>query len=113
MWKFVSAGDSHGDPLLHTLNNNQGRQTWEFDAKAGSPELIERAEELRAHFAANRHTQKHSSDELLRLQCRDKIAQKKHSPPSTPLGDEEVRQPIAGGAAPPAGRHRVPLPGST
>lgn len=89
MWKFVSAGDSNGHPLLHTVNNHQGRQTWEFDPKAGNPALINKVEELRAHFTANRHTQKHSSDELLRLQCDDKIAKKKYSPPAQPLKPNE------------------------
>jgi cycloartenol synthase len=89
MWKFVSAGDSNGDPYLVSLNGNKGRQTWVFDPTAGSPEERARVEDLRAHFTANRHTQHHSSDELLRLQCADKIAKKSFSPPSTPLDPKE------------------------
>jgi hypothetical protein len=98
MWKFVSAGDSNGHPLLRTLNDNQGRQTWEFDPAAGTAEQRKQVEQLRAKFTASRHTQKHSADELLRLQCRDKIAAKKHSPPSKPLGEDE--QVGAAGRAP-------------
>jgi hypothetical protein len=89
MWKFVSAGNSDGHSLLHSLNVNQGRQTWEYDAAAGTAEQRKQVEQLRAKFAASRHTQKHSSDELLRLQCRDKIAGKQHSPPGKPLGEDE------------------------
>jgi hypothetical protein len=61
MWRFHSASGSapvHGDKLF-SLNGHQGRQTWEFDADAGTPEERARVEELRAAFAANRHTQKH------------------------------------------------------
>lgn len=59
-WRFRSA--SGGAPVeadqLFSLNDFKGRQTWEFDPSAGEAEL-ERIEELRAAFAANRHTQKH------------------------------------------------------
>ncbi|EFJ39516.1 hypothetical protein VOLCADRAFT_49317, partial [Volvox carteri f. nagariensis] len=68
MWTFVSAGSSGGDPLLRSLNNNKGRQTWEFNEKAGTPELRAEVERLRADFTANKDKQHHSADELLRLQ---------------------------------------------
>ncbi|KAL6746722.1 cycloartenol synthase [Haematococcus lacustris] len=109
MWRFISAGNTPGadgkaQPLLHTLNQHQGRQTWEFDPSAGTPGDRSRVEELRAIFTKNRHTQRHSSDELLRLQCASKIAAKAHAPPSTPLppGDpsaERVQQHLQGGIA--------------
>ncbi|KAK9815761.1 hypothetical protein WJX72_009078 [[Myrmecia] bisecta] len=35
MWKFRSASDSGKHPFLTSLNDNIGRQTWEYDAKAG------------------------------------------------------------------------------
>lgn len=89
MWKFKSASDI-GAPNLVSLNQNQGRQTWEYDPAAGTPEQRARVEELRAAFTANRHTQKHSADELLRLQAADRIAAKKHSPPTTQLAADEV-----------------------
>ena len=66
MWKFKSAWDSDGHPLLHSLNGNIGRQTWVFDASAGTDEEKEAVERLRETFTRNRHSQKHSSDELLR-----------------------------------------------
>lgn len=90
MWKFHSASDSGGHPLLVSLNGNKGRQTWEFDPKAGTPELRAKVEELRAAFTANRHVQHHSADELLRLQCSDKIAAKQYAPPADAIKDGET-----------------------
>jgi cycloartenol synthase len=66
MWKFKSADDSDGNPLLHSLNGNIGRQTWVFDAQAGSKADRDNIESLREAFTKSRHSQKHSSDELLR-----------------------------------------------
>jgi cycloartenol synthase len=74
MWKLLTAEATGGHPLLSTLNNFQGRQVWNYDADAGTPEEKEQVESARKLFTRNRHTQKHSSDELLRLQCADKIA---------------------------------------
>lgn len=108
MWKFVSAGATNvpaqkgaKQPYLHTLNNHQGRQTWEFDPDAGTPEERARVEELRANFTKNRQHQKHSADELLRLQSASKIAAKKHAPPAAPLPEgnptpERVEQHLNG-----------------
>ena len=66
MWKFAPASDSDGHPLLRSLNNNIGRQVWVYDPEAGTPEERAAVEEAREKFAANRLTQKHSSDALLR-----------------------------------------------
>ncbi len=66
MWKFKSADDSGGNPLLESLNGNIGRQVWVHDADAGSEKDRENVERLREHFTRNRHRQKHSGDELLR-----------------------------------------------
>ena len=100
MWKFLSASDSGRHPLLHSLNQNQGRQTWEFDPAAGTPAEHARVEELRARFTADRAEQRHSSDELLRLQCSAKVAQAVHRPPAGPvpdqLGPEAVAQHLKG-----------------
>jgi hypothetical protein len=90
MWKLVSASNK-GSP--HSLNGNQGRQVWEYDPSAGTEAERAKVEQLRAEFTANRHSQKHSSDELLRLQCADKLARRAHSIPSTPLDDGQERDP--------------------
>lgn len=87
MWKFVSAGNSGGNPLLRSLNGNVGRQTWEFDPGAGTLEQRAEAQRLREHFEAHRATQRHSSDELLRLQCGGRIRAKEFSPPAGPVPD--------------------------
>lgn len=89
MWQFRSASDA-GGPHLVSLNDNKGRQTWEFDPSAGTPEQRARVEQLRSAFTANRHQQKHSSDELLRLQAADRIAAKQHSPPTTELQPGQI-----------------------
>ncbi|KAL4433229.1 hypothetical protein ABPG77_003277 [Micractinium sp. CCAP 211/92] len=70
MWKFTTAWDSDKHPLLHSLNGNVGRQVWVWDPQAGTSEERAKVEELRAKFAENRLNQKHSADELLRLQCK-------------------------------------------
>lgn len=66
MWKLKIADG--GNPWLRTTNDHVGRQTWEFDPKAGSPEEIAAIEKAREHFTRNRFQQMHSSDLLMRLQ---------------------------------------------
>ena len=66
MWKLsVATGNS---PWLTSLSDFPGRQVWEYDADAGTPEERAAVEDVRAKFAAGRETMKHSSDELMRLQ---------------------------------------------
>ena len=71
MWRLVSASNSDHHPHLHSLNENAGRQTWEWDDKASRKDQAE-VESLQQGFAHFRHVQKHSSDELLRMQSADK-----------------------------------------
>lgn len=71
MWKLVSAGNSDHHPLLHSLNENAGRQTWEWDEDASREDRVQ-VEKLQQAFAHFRHVQKHSSDELLRMQSASK-----------------------------------------
>ena len=72
MWRFKSADDDNGNPWLRSLNGNIGRQTWHWDEEAGTEKERKEVETLREEFQANRHQQKHSGDELLRHQCKDK-----------------------------------------
>lgn len=66
MWKLkLSEGD---DPWIRSLNNNVGRQYWEFDQNSGTDEERSHVEDIREHFSMNRFHVKHSSDLLLRLQ---------------------------------------------
>lgn len=66
MWKLkLSQGD---DQWVKSLNNNVGRQYWEFDQNGGTNEERSRIENIREQFHKNRFHVKHSSDLLLRLQ---------------------------------------------
>jgi cycloartenol synthase len=105
MWVFRPAvGD---DPKLASMNSHQGRQTWVWDPSAGTPEQLAAVEAARAKFAANRLTQRHSADELLRLQAADRVAAARAagdvpaSPPppagDDPLAPEAVAASLRGG----------------
>lgn len=66
MWKLkLSEGD---DSCIRSLNNNVGRQYWEFDQNGGTNEERSHVENIGQHFHMNRFHVKHSSDLLLRLQ---------------------------------------------
>ena len=73
MWRLKSASDTAGHPLLHSLNDFQGRQIWDFDADAGTSKDREAVQAAQRAFTTNRLDEKHSSDLLLRLQCTGKI----------------------------------------
>lgn len=67
MWrlKIAKGGDS---PYMFSTNNYVGRQIWEFDPDAGTPEELAAVEEARQNFHKNRHKVKPASDLLWRLQ---------------------------------------------
>ncbi|KAF4394184.1 hypothetical protein F8388_005818 [Cannabis sativa] len=67
MWK-IKYGSGAGEAYLFSTNNFLGRQTFEFDPKAGSPEERAQIGEARLNFYANRHKVKPSSDLICRLQ---------------------------------------------
>ena len=71
MWKFVSSGNSGNHPWLRSLNDYTGRQTWEYVENATPKEKAE-VENLRNGFTHFRHEQRHSADELLRMQSASK-----------------------------------------
>ncbi|XP_049404064.1 cycloartenol synthase 2-like [Solanum stenotomum] len=66
MWKLKLSEEN--DPWIRSLNNNVGRQYWEFDQNRGTDEERSHVEDIREHFHKNRFHVKHSSDLLLRLQ---------------------------------------------
>ncbi|ACO68908.1 predicted protein [Micromonas commoda] len=72
MWKLrcSSPGDRASVPGqdISSLNGHAGRHIWEHNSAHLSPEDIAVIDRLRENFELNRHTQKHSSDALMRLQ---------------------------------------------
>lgn len=71
MWKFVSSGSSGSHPWLRSLNDNAGRQTWEY-VETATPKEKADIEILQNGFTHFRHQQRHSADELLRIQSASK-----------------------------------------
>ncbi|XP_062155605.1 beta-amyrin synthase-like isoform X2 [Alnus glutinosa] len=67
MWR-LKIGEGANNPYLFSTNNFVGRQIWEFDPNAGTPEERAEVEDARQHFSDNRHNNRNSSDLLWRLQ---------------------------------------------
>lgn len=66
MWKLkIAQGE---DPWLVSTNNHVGRQHWEFDPVAGTPEERAEVEKIREEFKKNRLKKKQSDDLLMRMQ---------------------------------------------
>ncbi|KAL0741319.1 hypothetical protein Bca4012_082832 [Brassica carinata] len=68
MWKLRIGAEAGQDPHLFSTNNYLGRQVWEFDADAGSPEEVAEVEEARRNFSANRSHYMASADLIWRMQ---------------------------------------------
>ncbi|GLT38206.1 hypothetical protein SLA2020_124700 [Shorea laevis] len=67
MWK-LKIGEGVDGPYLYSTNNYVGRQTWEFDPDAGTPEERAQVEEARQNFYRNRRQVKPCGDLLWRMQ---------------------------------------------
>ncbi|KAF4391215.1 hypothetical protein G4B88_016525, partial [Cannabis sativa] len=59
---------AEGEPWLKTVNNHVGRQCWEFDPDAGTPQELAQIEHFRQQFNKNRFCKRQSSDLLMRMQ---------------------------------------------
>ncbi|XP_050231162.1 lupeol synthase-like [Mercurialis annua] len=67
MWKLkISEGGN--DPYIYSINNFLGRQTWEFDPHAGTPQELQQVEEARSNYWDNRFQVKPCSDLLSQFQ---------------------------------------------
>ncbi|KAL5718241.1 myb-like DNA-binding protein bas1 [Ranunculus cassubicifolius] len=92
MWKMKVA--DNGGPFsewLFSTNNFVGRQTWEFDPDAGTPEERAEVEIARQQFYENRYKVKICGDVLLKLQMLKENGHKFDlSTPSVKLGEDEI-----------------------
>lgn len=71
MWKLKIGEGSEG-PWLMSVNNYLGREYWEFDLDAGTPEERAQVEVFREEFRKNRFKTKQSSDLLMQMQVQIK-----------------------------------------
>ncbi|KAK8977583.1 hypothetical protein V6N11_013368 [Hibiscus sabdariffa] len=67
MWR-LKIGEGGNSPYIYSSNNYLGRQTWEFDPNAGTPEERAEVEEARLNYYNNRHNVQPSSDLLWQMQ---------------------------------------------
>ncbi|KMT17651.1 hypothetical protein BVRB_2g035990 [Beta vulgaris subsp. vulgaris] len=68
MWKLKIAEGK--DPWLESVNHFIGRQHWEFDPEAGTPEERAEVERAREEFKRNRSKTRQSADLLVKMQMR-------------------------------------------
>ncbi|OMO82732.1 Terpenoid cyclases/protein prenyltransferase alpha-alpha toroid [Corchorus olitorius] len=67
MWR-LKIGEDGNNPYLYSTNNFVGRDIWEFDPNAGSPEERAQVEDARRNYHRNRYKIKSSSDIIWQLQ---------------------------------------------
>ncbi|CAN6692737.1 unnamed protein product [Malus baccata var. baccata] len=89
MWR-LKIGEGENDPFLFSTNNFTGRQTWEFDPHAGTPQERAEIEEARQNYHQNRFQVKPSSDLLWRMQCLREKNFKQTIPPLKIQEGEEI-----------------------
>ncbi|CAI9285435.1 unnamed protein product [Lactuca saligna] len=72
MWKLQLSKGDDDHPRVRSVNHHIGRQFWEFDPHAGTPEERSQIESMHEEFTRNRLKVKHSSDLLMRFQFASK-----------------------------------------
>ena len=88
MWKLKVA-EGHG-PYLYSTNNFVGRQIWEFDSEAGTPEEREEVDKAREYYRNNRRQGVHPcGDMLMRMQLIKESGIDLMSIPPVRLGEKE------------------------
>nr|GME02465.1 dammarenediol II synthase-like [Ipomoea batatas] len=89
MWK-LKIGEG-GGPYIYSTNNYVGRQIWEYDPNAGTPEERQAVEKARQDFRTNRRSGFHvSGDLLMRMQMIKESGIDVLSIPPARLGEEEA-----------------------
>ncbi|KAL6285250.1 hypothetical protein ACE6H2_009640 [Prunus campanulata] len=89
MWKLKVA-DGGNDPYIYSTNDFVGRQIFEFDPEAGTPEERAEVEEVRLNFYNNRYQVKPSGDLLWRMQFLKEKNFKQTIPPVKVEDGEEI-----------------------
>ncbi|KAH0982204.1 hypothetical protein GBA52_009381 [Prunus armeniaca] len=89
MWKLKVA-DGGNDPYIYSTNDFVGRQIFEFDPEAGTPEERAEVEEARLNFYNNRYQVKPSGDLLWRMQFLKEKNFKQTIPPVKVEDGEEI-----------------------
>ncbi|KAL6285244.1 hypothetical protein ACE6H2_009634 [Prunus campanulata] len=89
MWKLKVA-DGGNDLYIYSTNDFVGRQIFEFDAEAGTPEERAEVEEARLNFYNNRYQVKPSNDLLWRIQFLKEKNFKQTIPPVKVEDGEEI-----------------------
>ncbi|KAL5547396.1 hypothetical protein UlMin_007083 [Ulmus minor] len=89
MWRLKIA-DGGKDPYIYSVNNFVGRQIWEFDPDAGTPEERAEVEKARRHFYQDRFQVKPSADLLWRFQLLREKKFKQRIPEVKIIEGEEI-----------------------
>nr|BBI55113.1 multifunctional oxidosqualene cyclase [Bauhinia forficata] len=89
MWRLKIA-EGGNDPYLFSKRDFIGRQTWEFDPDAGSPEELAEVQEACRNFHRNRHSVRSAADGLWRMQFLRERNFKQIIPPVRVRDEEEI-----------------------